>query len=536
MKIEERLQGLKLEDLVGQLLCFEIYDTDNPDKIEKILSKIKPGGIFMAGMPSEKIKMYADMTNKYTKVPVIVTGDMEDGPESAIKGTGLIPQAMALGAADDVALAEEAGRAVGDICRQNGVHWGFGPAVDINYNFKCCESNIRSFSDSPEQVIKIGKAYVDGLQYNDNLIPCCKHFPGQGMDERNSHFVTAINSLSKEEWMQTYGKVYKAFIEADIPSIMVGHGCFPAAQIGEEDENGPLPAVLSKALMTDLLKGELGFNGCIVSDAMSMVGVAARVSDLKELAIRFINAGGDMILFPEPTAYDDLMEAIQSGEISEERLYDAVVRIFRVKEKARLFSDQIPVTAKNVTHEDLSAVSQKIADKSIKIVRDYKNVLPLKLEEGAKILMINVLEPFFHGKPTGNEFKALREELESMGYQVDELINVQHDEIQPIMNDYDAILVNCKMSSKDYHGGSLRMGWNQIMTFWRGYVLQHPNFVFTSFGDPYKLYDMPYLKEYINAFSFTDESQRAVAKVIMGKIKAMGKNPVELTGCFEREV
>ncbi len=536
MTIKERIQGLAIDDLVGQLFCYDIYEKDNPKEIEKIVAKIKPGGIFLTDMSSEKIKMYTDMVNKYTKIPVIVTSDIENGPETAITGTGYLPQPMAWGAANDPALIEEAARAVGNICRQNGVHWTYSPVVDINYNFKCCELNIRAISDSPEQVIKIAKAYIDGLQYNDNMIACCKHFPGQGIDERNSHFVTTVNSLSKAEWLNTYGKVYKAFIEMGVPSIMVGHGCLPAVQTEEDDGQGPLPAVLSRSLMTDFLKGELGFDGCIVSDAMSMVGVAARVKDIRELALRFINAGGDMILFPEPTDHENLLKAVESGELSKERLLDAVTRIMKVKERARLFPDQDPVVAEKTTPAELSELSQKIADKSIKIVRDEKKILPLKLKENAKILMINVLEPHFHKLPTGLEFNAMRDELQNYGYSVDVMVNVQFDTIQPIMQEYDAILVNCKMSSKDYHGGSLRMGWNQIMTFWRGYVLQHPNFIFTSFGDPYKLYDMPYLKEYINAFSSSDESQRAAAKVIVGKIEAKGKNPISFEGFFKREV
>ncbi len=536
MTTKERMENLELDDLVGQLLCYDIYDKDNPKDIEKIVAEMKPGGIFLTGMSPEKIKLYTDMVNKYTKIPVIVTSDIENGPETAIKGSGYLPHPMAWGAADDPALIEKAGRVVGNICRQNGVHWTYSPVIDINYNFKCCESNIRSIGDSPEQVIKIASAYVRGLQYNDNMIACCKHFPGQGIDERNSHFVTTVNALSKEEWLATYGKVYKAFIDMGVPSIMVGHGCLPAVQQGEEDDNGPLPAVLSRALMTDFLKGELGFDGCLVSDAMSMVGVAARVNDIRELALRFINAGGDMVLFPEPTDHATLLKAVKTGALSKERLYDAVTRIIKVKERARLFPDQEPVVAEDATIAELAELSQQIADKSIKIVRDEKKILPLKLKEKANILMINVLEPHFHALPTGTEFNAMRDELQSYGHTVDVLTNVQFDVLQPIMHKYDAILVNCKTSPQDYHGGSLRLGWNQIMTFWRGYIFQHPNFVFTSFGDPYKLYDMPYLKEYINAFSSSNESQRAAAKVIMGKIKATGKNPVSFEGFFEREV
>ena len=535
MTIDERIEKLSLEDLVGQVLCYDIYDHDDPKDVENIIKEIKPGGIFLTGMSSEKIKMYTEMVNKYTKVPVIVASDIENGPETAVKGTGYLPHPMAWGACDDEKLIEKAGKIVGSICRENGVHCTFSPIVDINYNFRSAECNIRAISDSPKEVVKIASALVRGLEDNDNMVACAKHFPGQGIDERNSHFVTTINSLSKEEWMATYGYVYKEFIKSGIGSIMMGHSALPAFQ-KEFDECGPLPAVLSYSLMTEFLKGELGFDGCIVSDAMSMIGVAAMVKDLKNLAVDFINAGGDMILFPEPTDFDTLLKAVKSSKLSKARLIDAVKRVFRLKERVKIFADQKHVLNKKYTTKELSVVSQEIANRSIKVVRDYNKILPLKVPAKSRILMINLLEPHFHKLPSGNEFDAMRKELEDMGFIVDVMTNPKHKVVQECINNYSAVLMNCKMSSKDYHGGSLRIGWNNVMVMWRGYVLQHPKFVFTSFGDPYKLFDMPYLKEYINAFSFTDESQIAAINVIFGKIKPTAKNPISFDGYFEREV
>ncbi len=535
MNIDEIINGLSLEDLVGQVLCYDIYDKDSPEEVEKIVSKIKPGGIFLTGMTAEKIKLYTDMVNKYAKVPVIVASDIEHGPETAILDTGYLPLPMAWGACDDEKLIEKAGKIVGSICRENGVHWTYSPVVDINYNFQSPESNVRSISDDPKEVVKIAGAMVRGLEYNNNMVACAKHFPGQGIDDRNSHFVTTINSLPKEKWMATYGYVYKEFIKSGISSIMMGHCALPCVQT-EYDECGPLPAVLSRSIMTDFLKGELGFDGCIVSDAMSMVGVAAMVKDLKQLAVQFINAGGDMVLFPEPTDFDMLLNAVKSGEISKERLLDAVKRVLKLKEKVKILGGQKHTLKETYTKQELTSISQEIANKSIKIVRDFNNILPLKIPAKSKILMINMVEPFFHKLPTGNEFDVMKKELEAMGYSVDCMTNPKHKVLQEILSDYSAVLMNCKMSSRDYHGGSLRIGWNNIMVMWRGYVLQHPKFVFTSFGDPYKLYDMPYLKEYINTFSYTDESQKAAVNVIFGKIKPTAKNPVEFKGFFEREV
>ena len=536
ISVDKILEKLSLEDLVGQVLCYDISDNDDPKEVEEIIKNIRPGGIFITHMTAEKIKMYTEMVNKYTKVPCIVASDIENGPETAVKDSGYIPHAMAWGACDNAELLERAGSSIAAICRKNGVHWTYSPVVDINYNFQSAECNIRAIADTPEQVVKMASAFIKGMEKNKYMATCCKHFPGEGVDDRNSHFVTTVNSLSKEEWMNTYGYVYKKMIELGVPSIMVGHTSLPAYEEDIHPLFGAPPAVLSYSLMTKLLKEELGFDGCVVSDAMSMIGVAARVPDLTEISLRFLNAGGDMVLFPEPTDYEVILKGVKNGRLSLERLKDAVKRVLKLKEKVRLLEEKNSWADNISVPENLSAIAQEIADKSIKIVRDYDTILPLKIKGRGNILMINMLEPYFHKNPTGMEFDALRKELESNGCKVDVITNPKHKVIQNMIYNYDAVLLNCKMSSKDYHGGSLRIGWNNIMTFWRGYVLQHPKFIFISFGDPYKLYDAPYLKEYINAFSYSDASQRAVAKVLLGKIKAEGKNPVAFEGFFEREI
>ena len=111
-----------------------------------------------------------------------------------------------------------------------------------------------------------------------------------------------------------------------------------------------------------------------------------------------------------------------------------------------------------------------------------------------------------------------------------------HRDVERLMADAACVMINCKMSCQDYGGGSLRISWDHIMPFWRGIVFRHPCMVFTTFGDPYKLYDFPYLKTYVNAFSSSEATQRAAVKVLFGEIEAQGKNPVTLKGFFEREV
>lgn len=511
-----------LQDICGQLLCYDIYDKDDPVEVEKIVAKIRPGGIFVSNMPAEKIKLYTDMVNKYAKLPVIVSADVENGPENGVKGGGLLPFPMAWGACDDPELIAKAGKITARISRASGIHWTFAPVVDLNLNFRSPETNVRAVSDNADTVIKIAGAYADGLRSEGLMVTGAKHFPGAGTDERNSHFCTCVNPLSVDDWHATYGKVYREMIARGTESIMVGHYCLPSLAADDEKDK---PAILCKSLMTDLLKGELGFRGCIVSDAMSMVGACA-YTDPEKLAVQFVQAGGDMVLFPESTDLDNLVAAVRCGDISRERLRDAFLRIMRLKVSAGLFADDLIVP--DATPDDLHAVAQQIADKSVTVVRNEKGIVPAKLKRGDKVLVVVMAEPYWHDEATAEPYLPLKQTFEAFGCPTDILVNVRHKKIQSVMADYAVALVVCDMSSKNYHGGSLRIGWYNIMTFWRGYILKHPKMIFASLGDPYKLFDFPFLGEYINVYSDTAESQIALAKAICGTIVATGKSPVSL--------
>lgn len=524
------LESLDEQDLVGQVLCYDIYDKDDPAEVEKVLSHIRPGALYLDNMSREKIRMYTDMANKYTKVPVLIVTDIEFGPGENMTGLPVITNAMSWGACDKPEWIEEAAELSAKISRLHGIHWTLSPVVDLNMNFNNPLVNVRSASDEPKQMVKIMGAFLRGIQKNGYMVATLKHFPGDGVDDRNQHFCTTVNSLDMEEWYATYGYVYKEMINRGVSSVMCAHIALPA-YAGEGDELGAVSAVLSKPLMTDLLKGELGFDGCIISDAMSMVGSAARV-DLDELAIEFIKCGGDMVLFNEPQDFDLLLQALQEGRLTKERLLDAVRRVLQVKCKARVFESEEDI-AKEIGEtqeeliEKLNAVSQKIADASIRFVRNYQNILPIFPKAGAKFLSIEIKDN------PNTDSSAISDELKKYGYEVEVSYGMGHNKLNEIMGDYDYLLVNYFFTGA--HGGTMRVGWNQIATFWRAYVLKHPNVIFTAFGDPYKLYDFPFLKTYVNAFSYTEASQRAFVKNLLGIVGERAKNPVALKGFFDRE-
>ncbi len=535
-QISEIVDKMSLDELCGQVLNFEFTETHTPlERVEEIIKTTHPGSYYIGDQTTDYRDRIIDLHNKYCNLPLMITADVENGPGSGgcIKGETQLPRAMALGASDDPELVEKASRATAQICRKEKISLALSPVVDINYNFANCLVNTRAISDSPDQVIKIGTAVVKGFQKDNLLGACVKHFPGDGRDQRNQHFLTSINDMSREEWMDTYGRVYKAMINAGTMAIMVAHIALPAYDEKIDDVLGYPPATLSYNLMTKLLKNELGFNGCIVSDAMCMIGACAMVK--KELlAVEYLKAGGDLVLFALPEDFDHIKNAIESKYLPLDRLKDAVTRILRLKNQVGLF-DEEPSVAALIPENDIEDLAQQIADKSICIVRDTDNLLPAKnLKKGSKIL-VTVVRHNKNNEPEGHTgVEKIKEELENRGMDVTVLVNPIHYDVKN-SSEYDYVLFCIDIDSLTYIGGSLRITWVQAMALWRGYLLQNPNVVFISMGDPYKLYDYPFAKTYVNAFSNSKASQRAIVKMVMGEIPALGKSPVRFEGYFERE-
>ncbi|MBQ7400388.1 MAG: glycoside hydrolase family 3 protein [Clostridia bacterium] len=536
--INRLIENMSIDELLGQLLCYSYSEKWTDEEFSDIVKRTKPGGIFIKGAAPDTIKKIVDIANKEMRIPIIVSADVENGPGCAISGEAMLPFPMAWGACDDEELIEKAGEATAAIARKCGIHWTFAPDVDLSINPNNPENNIRAVSDSPKQVVKIAGAYLRGLQKNNVMMACCKHFPGNGADDRNSHFCTVVNPLSKEEWMKTYGYVYKELIAEGVSSIMPAHTAFPAYDDEKIDEIiGYKSATFSKKILTGLLKQELGFDGCIVSDALSMIGACAMFPEAK-LVPEFIKAGGDMALFTQPSDFDRLKEAYEAGELSIERIKDAVFRILTLKERARIFDDNKLREEDIEIKYDINAIADEIGDKSIKFVRNAKGILPVKLEKGDKVLVVNIqkLENERTKLPMIRYLDEFENQLRERGLEVEVLTNPGHIEVKEKMQGAKTVFVNCKVGVHDYLGGSLRVAWANIMTFWRGFLLEHPCVVFTSFGDPYKLYEFPYLYTYVNAFSSSEASQRGAVRVLLGEKPMVAKNPVNFKGFFEREV
>lgn len=471
----------------------------------------------------ETLKKYTDGCT----VPMLAVSDFENGCGDMLKGLTPLPYLMALGAANSEEIAYDYGKATALEARSIGANWTFSPVCDLNMNRRNPLVNIRSISDDPDLAIRLLKQVIRGMQDN-GLAACAKHFPGDGIDWRDQHSMTTNNTLSWEDWKKYSGRVFRELIGAGVYSIMPGHITLPAYQ-KERHANGMcLPATLSHELITDLLKGEMGFEGVVVTDALDMGGFNGWYKDLETAEIEAFKAGNDMLLWPSDNYVDNLIAAVERGEVSTERLDDAVSRILNMKEKLGLFgkdSGPRPMTA--VEQAFVRQTQEKTADHSITLVRDKGNFFPLSPEKGTRIAVCAIT----HHEPSRAHGQVLVDELCKRGFDA-KLYSF------PSFTDIDNsdVVIYALFSRSfrprgflDFHSAEVgKIHWSMM------YGVEKA--IFVSFGSPY--FGEQYLERaltYVNAYSMTACSVEAFARAAVGEIPFTDFSPVHLT-TYEEEI
>ena len=521
--IKGYVASLTDEELVGEVMSWEFSAKTTNEELEAAVKNSKISSFFANNLSLEQIEFLRKAIKENSKSPCLITADVERGPILYPELSDYSTSMMSLGAANDPELAFEVGKYTARLSRGIGIGLTLSPVIDINYNSNNPVTNTRAASDDPDTVLSAAGSYGRGMRSEGHLAITLKHFPGDGKDDRNQHFCTTVNDMTKEEWMATYGRLYKEMIAEGAEAIMSAHIALPCYD-PTLDECGNMPASLSKILMTDLLKGELGFDGCVISDAMSMVGTAARVP-VDRLSVEFLRAGGDFVLFPEKDDHKRILEALQSGYLERERLVDAAERVVKLKVKLGLFEGR----EYKATDDDINKMRElleRAAEKSVTLARDVDGILPLQLKKGAKVLAIT-LSPSPKDHPV-DDFPGFADALEERGFEVIRMTNPMHYRVDEIIDKVDAVFVTSIIDTTNCSGSSLRLGWNNMMTFWRGYIFKNKNLVFISLGDPYKLKELPFLKCYVNSYVKSKAAVSAAISACLGENEFSGKSPVKL--------
>ena len=542
--VEDTLSSMSVEDKLHHLFCLITYN-DEEEYCKFIGQQIRPGGFMSRIMPTKECLSAVAKMQKYSKIPMLVAANLEAGGNGIVTEGTILGRPMEVGATNEV----EQARRLGEVCGVEGAavgcNWAFAPIIDIDYNWRNPITNTRTFGSNPELVAAMGKAYVEEVQKH-GVAACIKHFPGDGRDERDQHVAPSINDLSCEDWDATYGKAYKAGIEAGAKTVMIGHLLQPAYtrhfNPGVEDKD-ILPATVNKELVTDLLRGKLGFNGLIITDSTTMAGVASLLPR-EQLVPMTIAAGCDMFLFTKSLDEDleYMKKGYEEGVFTEERLNDAVTRILALKASLKLHEKQANGTLvptleeaeKAIGQEKFIAWSKECADKSITLVKEEEGVLPITPKKYKRILFYS-LENKVDGTSIFNidasQNTRFKNKLIEAGFEVEEFKPSAGFEgmmapVKEFTDKYDLIIYAASLQTKS-NQTVVRIEWANPMGANVPIYCHTIPTIFVSFENPYHLVDVPQVRTFINCYCGFETVMESLIEKLTGKSSFKGISPVD---------
>lgn len=546
--IEDKIKEMSIEDKIGQLFFVVGQDSDTVN-LSEFTKKYRPGGIMYRPDKAAKIKDEVSNLQKASDIPLFIAANLESGGNGiASEGTWLgTPMEMA--ATGDFQSAYQLGRISGYEAAQVGVNMSFAPIVDIDMNFKNPIMNVRTFGSDKNRVIGMSSAQAKGLE-ECGIIPVIKHFPGDGVDERDQHLLSSVNSLQADEWLESYGQIYRSLIEGGIPAVMIAHILQPAWERrldpGISDDR-LRPASSSKLLIDGLLRDTLHFNGLTITDATPMIGYNAALPR-EELLPTTINAGIDMILFNKniDEDYSFIRQAIEDGTLSMERVNEAVTRILATKLAQNVMDSKGNLLKKepetiNLKSEEHETCADRIAKKAVTLVKDRDGILPVTPEKYPRIRLYVLGDSDDGGfKEGGHVTQEFKKRLEAEGFSVSlfdrgnlDFHEVFEEGVCDMKDKFDLALYVANVETAS-NQTTTRLDWIHLMAADAPWFMKSIPTVFISTANPYHLFDIPNVSTYINAYTGNRATIDAVMRKLTGREPFEGISPVDpFCGHFE---
>ncbi|MDB6242904.1 glycoside hydrolase family 3 protein [Lactobacillus amylovorus] len=539
--VENTVKNMSTDEKVGQLF-FVIGQDENKVDIKEFIKKYQPGGMMYRPDAAEKIKREIATAQNTSKIPMFFAANLESGGNGIVSEGTWFGNPLQMAATDDPRSAYELGNVSGEEAAQVDNNMSFAPIVDIDNNFRNPIMNTRTFGSDKNRVIRMADAQVKGLEDN-KIIPVIKHFPGDGVDDRDQHLVSSVNSLSADDWMNSYGEIYHHLIDAGIPSVMIAHIMQPAwerkLEPGIEDKD-LRPASSSKLLINGLLRNVLKFNGLAITDATPMIGYNAAMAR-KDLLPATINAGIDMILFNKniDEDYRFIHEAIDNGTLSMERVDEAVTRILGTKLAQGIMNTKgeltlLPPKEINLHSDEHKKLAEAVAKKSVTLVKDRDQLLPLTPKKYPRVRLVVLGDSDDGGfKEGGHVTQAFKDALEKEGFKVTlfdrknlDFHEMFEEGVEDMEKKFDLAfyVANVETASNQT---TTRLDWIHLMAADSPWYMKSIPTVFVSTANPYHLYDIPNVSTFINAYTGNQASIDAIMRKVTGKEKFEGKSPVD---------
>ena len=521
--VDSVYNSMTLKERVGQLYMVQVMsnqDTMTKNKIVKLIRDYRIGGlIYSLGGPVKQAQLNNELQS-LSKIPLLIGMDAEWGLSMRLDSTYAFPWNMTLGAIKDNTLIERVGKQIGEHCKRLGVHFNFAPVVDINTNPLNPIIGNRSFGEDRDNVTEKAAAFMKGMQ-NAGVLASAKHFPGHGDTDQDSHKTLPTINFDKERINSVELYPYKKLISEGLSSVMVAHLNVPSL------EPTGYPSSLSKTIVTDILKDELGFEGLIFTDALTMKGV----SDFKEkgeIDLAAFMAGNDVMLMADDVAIgvSKLMDAYTNGTISEARLQHSVKKILQAKYKVGLNHYQ-PVGLSNLTNDlnrlEDTILYEELFENAITIVKNKQEILPLRQLEEKTIAYVKM------GSDDGSVFL---EELQK--YTKVHLVEATLlDELMAKLQDYNTVIVGLHNSNQNPWKA---YQFTETELTWLYEIARTHTVILDAFVKPYALSDLATIENIegiVVSYQNSKIAQQKSAQLIFGAIEAKGVLPVSIGAYFK---
>jgi beta-N-acetylhexosaminidase len=564
---EKTLKNLSLEEKVGQLFMIrmrvELLNGRSPSYFElrNNIRKYHIGALAMSAPPQGRAR---DIRRRYevvtllnqlqdeSKLPLLVAGDFERGVlPSNLFGTTVFPHAMAFGAAGNLAYAEEFGRITAQESRALGVHWNLFPVADVNSNPANPIIGTRAFGANPEQVGNLVAAYIRGARAN-GMLTTAKHFPGHGNTATDSHVGVPVVNDDLDHLRLVDLPPFQKAIAAGVDAVMTAH-----VRVLALDPNPGHVATTSPAIMTGLLKNQLGFKGIVVTDALDMAGlVGLYAKNPGRVAVDAFKAGSDVLTEPYnlEACYRAMLDAVRSGEIGQDRLDASVLKILQAKaslglEKRRLVD--VAAIPGLVGSPESIAAGQRISDAAITLVRDNGKVLPLRDGRSDKRLRVvsqakakpGLLVIILCDDRRAEDGRVLERQIRQRAPDArvvyvdprvaaarsDEVLNAADRAQQVVVAVY--VVPSAARSRTVARGQKNSASLPDSTARLLSMILAHATAktAVLAMGTPYLTEDFPTIQNYICTFSNATVSEITAAKALFGEIAILGHLPVNLS-------
>ena len=528
--------GLSLEQMLGQLLVAGFPGTSVTPEIVELIERQHVGNIILfarnVGTPEQLLALTTDLQQAARKAghryPLLISIDQENGVVRRLKeGTTGFPGSMALGAAGSEELVHAVALATGRELRALGVNMNLAPVLDVNNNPANPVIGVRSFGEDPRQVAHFGVAAMRGYQ-DAGVLSCVKHFPGHGDTAVDSHLGLPIIPHSRERLEAVELVPFRAAVEAGADAVMSAHVALPQLT-GQEG----VPATISPAVIQGLLRDALSYDGVVASDCLEMQAIADTVGTERGAVLALL-AGIDLVYVShrydrQAGALAAMLAAVRSGELPEQRVRQALGRVLRLKARHLSWDDlpgpEVPEWVGGPEHEQLA---EQAYEMSVTLVRDDVHLLPLRLPEDARVLLLYPRSERLTGAEEDNRYPE--------GFPA-ESVRRRHRNVDaapvspsPDAEEREALLQRAAQADVIV---ALTMNANlfeQQAALMRGLVRTGRPVVGIAVRTPYDLLAFPELPTYLATYEYTPPALEAAMRVIFGEIEPVGRLPVSLPG------